>query len=75
MSTTSRRVLLTLLSILDTIAWLATPVGWLTVNWVILYDVTLVSGLYASIVAIAFSGTLSLISTMLLFGPKFDLDE
>lgn len=74
MSTTSRRVLLTLLSILDTIAWLASPIGWLTVSWVILYEVMLVTGLYTMTVAIAFSGTLSMITTMLLFGPNFDLD-
>ena len=56
------------------IAWLASPSGWLTVSWLTLYYGMTISGLYLPSMAIAFSGTLSLMSTILIFGSDLDLN-
>ena len=73
MSATVRGLLLTLLSLLDFIAWIASPLGWLTINWLTFYYVMTASEIYVPLVAIAFSGVLALLSTMALFDADVDL--
>ena len=73
MSATVRGLLLTLLSLLDVIAWIASPLGWLTINWLTFYYVMTTSDTYVPMVAIAFSGALALLSTMILFDADLEL--
>lgn len=67
MSSTVKGLLLSILSVLDMVAWLASPHGWMTVTWLALYLVMSISGLYDVVTAIAFSGLLTIISTNILF--------
>ena len=75
MPATVRGLLLTFLSLLDFIAWIASPLGWLTISWLTFYYVMTGTTIYASMVAIAFSGLFALMTAMLLFGPDLDVEQ